>query len=380
MLLVPDLLPTNGKHTAAVSGKNSFPLVIAGAGPAGLSAAITVAQRGLLVCLLEPSIVPAEKTGEVVSPGIEPLLERLEMQVVFQNNDHLPCYGFRFRWGNETPAEKLFITDRRGNGWQLDRPLFEKQLRERALALGVDIRLGQRIRQVQRIANGWEIETEGENAASSLQSAFLADATGRSGTIARRVGAKRMQFDKLIGVSGMFQLKPGVVFKHYTQVEATANGWWYAVEIPGNRLRAVYMTDADLLDKSMQQSEKFQAHFEQTMTAKETFSSREKICGEPVTVSASTSALEIPYGDAWLALGDAAYAFDPVSSYGISSALGSGFYAGNAIADALNGNPDALPAYRYVMENTFQQYLEMWREQYRYEQRWPESEFWKRRH
>ena len=81
-----------------------------------------------------------------------------------------------------------------------------------------------------------------------------------------------------------------------------------------------------------------------------------------------------------MAVGDAAFAYDPISSYGISSALGSGYYAGNAIADYLRGYKEAQLAYRMVTERAFFQYLHMLRHQYLQEQRWLNSPFWNRRH
>jgi flavin-dependent dehydrogenase len=70
-----------------------------------------------------------------------------------------------------------------------------------------------------------------------------------------------------------------------------------------------------------------------------------------------TSRLDVPYGDYWIAVGDAAFSFDPISSYGITSALGSGFYAGHALASQLLKEEDAMTTYRYVLENTFEVYL-----------------------
>ncbi|MGB0176435.1 MAG: hypothetical protein ACPF9D_04660 [Owenweeksia sp.] len=57
-------------------------------------------------------------------------------------------------------------------------------------------------------------------------------------------------------------------------------------------------------------------------------------------------------------MGDAAYAYDPISSFGITSALAGGYYGGHALADTLGGRTDALKVYRYVMENAFNGYLE----------------------
>jgi hypothetical protein len=99
----------------------------------------------------------------------------------------------------------------------------------------------------------------------------------------------------------------------------------------------------------------------------------------PITLTASTSYLTQRHGESWLAVGDAAFAYDPLSSYGITSALESGYYAGHAIADTLVGTEDALTAYDYLLCEAFTAYKEMHTHQYQLEKRWPEEEFWKRR-
>ena len=49
-------------------------------------------------------------------------------------------------------------------------------------------------------------------------------------------------------------------------------------------------------------------------------------------VAADSSCLEVVEGDGWCAVGDAAAAYDPLSSQGITTALASGAWAGQAIA------------------------------------------------
>jgi len=94
---------------------------------------------------------------------------------------------------------------------------------------------------------------------------------------------------------------------------------------------------------------------------------------------AGTSCLSTPYSDNWIAVGDAAYAYDPISSYGITSALASGFYAGQALASTLSGKSDAMPTYRYIVENAFKAYMQRLMNHYALENRWSNSPFWKNR-
>jgi flavin-dependent dehydrogenase len=94
---------------------------------------------------------------------------------------------------------------------------------------------------------------------------------------------------------------------------------------------------------------------------------------------AETSRLDAIAGDGWLALGDAAAAYDPLSSHGIGSAMGSGFYGGNAIADLLAGRPEARLAYLDLMQTAYGACLDLQKRHYAAEGRWPEAPFWSRR-
>jgi flavin-dependent dehydrogenase len=102
--------------------------------------------------------------------------------------------------------------------------------------------------------------------------------------------------------------------------------------------------------------------------------------GVPRIQQANSSRLDAVAGDGWVAVGDAVAAFDPLSSYGISSAMGSGFYAASAIVDHLSGSRDALPTYQKLIDDAYTQYLLMHYDYYSLEQRWPEELFWQRRH
>jgi flavin-dependent dehydrogenase len=86
-------------------------------------------------------------------------------------------------------------------------------------------------------------------------------------------------------------------------------------------------------------------------------------------------------GDDWLAVGDAASRFDPLSSQGIVKALRSGIFASYAIGDLLlNGDKSGLRRYQRFVAEEFKSYAQTRLKYYRQEQRWPNSEFWRRRH
>jgi len=84
-------------------------------------------------------------------------------------------------------------------------------------------------------------------------------------------------------------------------------------------------------------------------------------------------------GNNWLAAGDAAMAFDPLSSQGIYHALNSGLLAARAIQDSQFGHQTALEEYSRETPRRFDKYLSMRAIYYGRERRWSSSAFWQRR-
>jgi 2-polyprenyl-6-methoxyphenol hydroxylase-like FAD-dependent oxidoreductase len=100
----------------------------------------------------------------------------------------------------------------------------------------------------------------------------------------------------------------------------------------------------------------------------------------PLAASAAPSfRLDPAVGDGWLAVGDAASAFDPISSQGIYKALADGIEAAGAIAAALDGRTGALQDYQSMVADRFAAYWRTRDEFYRMEQRWSAAPFWRKR-
>jgi 2-polyprenyl-6-methoxyphenol hydroxylase-like FAD-dependent oxidoreductase len=85
-------------------------------------------------------------------------------------------------------------------------------------------------------------------------------------------------------------------------------------------------------------------------------------------------------GDGWVAAGEAAAAYDPLSSHGIGSALAGGRQAAAALAAALEGDSGALTAYAERLRAGYARYLWLRHAFHADERRWPAAPFWARRH
>jgi flavin-dependent dehydrogenase len=82
-------------------------------------------------------------------------------------------------------------------------------------------------------------------------------------------------------------------------------------------------------------------------------------------------------GRGWIACGDAAMAFDPLSSQGIFNALYTGMKAGGAVSSAIGGDNSLLAAYGSRLSQIRAAYLQHRSQIYSSERRWPDAPFWK---
>ena len=164
-------------------------------------------------------------------------------------------------------------------------------------------------------------------------------------------------------------------------LEAFESGWWYATALPGGLAVATCMTDADALPHARGQLGAFWR--DSLRHAPRTAEWIGQGGTETVvrTVAADTSRLESVSGPGWVAVGDAAASYDPLSSRGIFMALTTGVAAAAMIALVLrHDRPGALKAYSDWLRSDFSRYLDQRRGYYAaVAARWPASSFWTRR-
>jgi flavin-dependent dehydrogenase len=99
-----------------------------------------------------------------------------------------------------------------------------------------------------------------------------------------------------------------------------------------------------------------------------------------VACDAPSARLDRARGPGWLAVGDAASSFDPISAQGIHKALADALLAADAIAVWLGrGDARALDRYAAGVASRFDDYLQNRAYLYSLERRWVDAPFWARR-
>jgi flavin-dependent dehydrogenase len=362
---------------AVAKDNRHFPVIIIGGGPAGLATSLTLSARRVHHCLADANALPVPKPGEAIPPNARPLLRQLGIHHLLNDNRHLPYYGNKACWGDDSLRQEEFITEVHGHGYLLDRLLFEAQLRELSASPYCTPRWGHKLRSVKEVDSLTTVQLESREESLQLQCEYVVDATGRKASVCRHLGVQKTTLDDQFALA--VRVLQRTTMEQQIHIEAVSNGWWYAAPVDSAVINLMFFTSKAIIPPKAGLGEFLEQQLRQTAHLQHMIKNSDLSAADISMAPAGTSCLDIPYGENWLAVGDAAYAYDPISSYGITSGLGAGYYAGHALADTLAAKEGAFDVYRYLMENAFQAYLEKLEWHYALEQRWPESEYWRKR-
>lgn len=358
------------------AGAAVYDVAVAGGGPAGAAAALALLRTRpeLRVAVIEASAFEGWRAGETLAPGGRELLAGLGCWERVRGTA-LACHGTRAVWGGDEPYDNEFVFSARGCGWHLDRVAFDAALLETARAAGAAVFLRARIGASARLPGGsWRLAVE--NGPDVLVARLVIDATGRTASFATRHGARALVDDALAGVAVTWHEAAGDAT---TLVEACEDGWWYSALLPGGRGIAVWMSDTDLIRAGgMREDARWTAALEATRETRRRFA-QARPAWPPQVRSARSQRLAPVCGEGWIAAGDAACAFDPLSSAGILKALRSGKLAAFAALDALAGDAAGPARYARLVEAEYRAYLGARQAFYAQERRWPQAAFWARR-
>ena len=357
-----------------------FSVIILGGGPAGAATALALLKHGYSVLIIERSEYEDWRVGETLPPHVQKPLSSLGIWDSFLQGGHLPSPAIHAAWGSSHLYETHFIFNPYGSGWHLDRKRFDAMLALTAEDAGATLLRGARVTTASYDTHGWHLLIHDGETPLLLEAQFLVDATGRSSWLARSLGRKRISYDTMIGLVGVLRPQTSrISIDPVLQLEASEEGWWYSTPVPGGSLVVTYITDRDYLTRSGLRHAHFWLSKLECAIHTVARSRGFQIEGDVHVRSANTYRLARPAGNGWIAVGDAASTYDPLSAEGVSKALRSGLSAAQTIHNYLIGSSEVLDEYVVGIAKEFEDYLAQRVQYYRREARWPASLFWSRR-
>jgi flavin-dependent dehydrogenase len=358
-------------------------VLIVGAGVAGAAAASVLAERHS-VTLIDQNPSPQGCRGEILPGVARLLLQRLDLLREFEADRHQPSLGAASIWGSRQMTRRDCFADPYGPGWHLDRPRFDAMCRKRAADRGANLIAPVRTLSLSREparSRRWSARFRASGVEQTFRFRFLIDATGRRTLLSGRLPATPIAVeDRLVVRLAHAQKCPGPTsVDHFTLVEAVSEGWWYLTSLPdGNRVLG-FFTDSDLPAARITRD---RVGFANQLTKSQQiaqFVTPEDLIGPIVCAPARSQRSPKPCGDDWCATGDAAMAFDPLSSQGISNALYTGILAAEAAAARLAGAAAASERYIARLDAMWNRYRNYLASCYRMERRFSREAFWQRR-
>jgi flavin-dependent dehydrogenase len=351
-------------------------VLIVGAGPAASATAIACRRRGLSVQLVGLDENEKRRMGESLLGAARSALHELGLSIEERGDLYRPSYLLRSAWAGEV-LERSSMQQRYGADLHLDRARFDAWLLECARDAGAEALRPARVigAGFDRARAQWRVRVTSPGGSRELFTRYLVDATGRSAWLSRTLGATRQHVDHLVGVVRWFREPPS---EPLVLVEASEHGWWYSAPIPNRELVVLFTTDAATPAGRALRSEVWDACLAGAPWTRARLDAASAL--DPARGYAVSPAItQRSHGDPWLAVGDAAVAFDPLSGTGLCFALRSALEAAEALVRDQRGDAHALRAYRAGCQRVFQQHLAERAEVYASETRWPRSAFWSQR-
>jgi flavin-dependent dehydrogenase len=359
---------------------SAYSVLILGGGPAGLAAALELARRHIGALVIERSAYDDIRIGEHLTPPAVLQLRALDSAPSLPLDSYFASPGVEAYWGSDTPHHMDYFLHPAQQGLNLPRPQFDADLARSCELAGATILRSASLGRATRRNTVWHVEINHNGENKQIVAPIIVDATGRAATFSRRQGAKVCPHDRQIAVVRVETHAEREITNRRSVVEAVDAGWWYRAPIGATKSLSMFVTDDDLVPRGQVKLYQWWLdHFTRTAHLSEGLPCVDN-SGTLMTRSARSQQLDVMSGDGWLAVGDAAMAFDPLASQGIAKALDHGRRAAVAILSYLAGEGSSLERFASELQHEYVAYRKTRADYYYLEMRWTQSPFWKRRH
>ncbi|QIO54605.1 hypothetical protein HA461_25800 (plasmid) [Rhizobium leguminosarum bv. trifolii] len=299
---------------------------VVGAGPAGVAAALRLVDIGRDVCILARAPSGENRRWESLTPGALRILNALGLGAALAHAQYQLSHVATVNWGGAVNR-----ADHAAANVLIDRAFFDACLIDAARRRGVRVLAPAAAGRPQHIGNGWQVPITAREAITSVHATHIIDASGRKAL----TGGRRGRLSPVtLALCAHWRGRPEE--HNVTRIEAAADSWlWSASFADGIRYATVFVDPRKLRVSGDTPTETFLAAV-----------SGSSLCWDGALAStvtacdaSATCITRAPSMDGIIAVGEAAFSLDPLSSQGIQRALVDGQQAA-IVVNTLIAHPE----------------------------------------
>jgi len=354
---------------------NDTEVIIAGGGIAGLTLSLLLEKKGIdHVVISRKGKANSFALAETLPPSALPLLGKLGLLELFESTAIQKTYGYHSLWGsNAVTDHNFYFHNPFKHGLKINKAAIISHLEhqqkrhikyyEKSFAVVSDI-------------NGVTTAFDDGALTKSIKAKLIVDATGRNRAVLGHLNIPATNYDALMAFSCHVPRVKHSALTHNVYIETFEEGWGIVSALSETEnVMTLFTTKKNPVQPQLKDYENWATLLSGTTYLKDflTESKDIKVKGSKANSSKAVALA----GDNWLAVGDAAISFDPLSSHGITNALYTAHLAATTIEKHIKqGDHTALKAYDKLLAAIFEQYLQTKGQLYNNEKRWPVSSFW----
>lgn len=347
------------------------PIIIVGKGISGLILSILLKRQGVdHLILARPEKTGPPALGETLPPTTVVLLERLRMRSLFEACAQ-KTRGYHSLWGSNHLQHTSFAHQKPFNyGLKLNKGALLKQLEAEVADQICHV---DRVKECHFTGDNVAIDTLIENKSVKFITPLVVDGTGRARAVLKQLEVTIHEFDQTLAFSCLLESPFPADLPHGILTETFELGWGIASSLNNRETVVTLYTEKELVaGLDLTHFESWQEILASTSRLRHFLQRAPQ--GPIKGYKANSSLAGQMAGGHWLAVGDAAMAFDPLSSHGISNAI----FTASLACETINRphqNPEVRALYAQRLTKTFYEYLQYRSYLYSMEKRWP-TEFW----
>ena len=304
--------------------------VVVGGGPAGCTFAILAARAGASVVLVERDDYLERRPGEYLAGRIRASLDELRVSTDDARTISVASPGILSLWNGGAPLPKPYSASGQLDALCVCRHRFDALLFRSALDAGANVVSRAALGNLSRRRGGWHVSIrELDGSSFDVHSRSVVDASGRNAIFARGQEARRIHRGDMIAIVGW--LKPGgrpIRPRAMLTVESCSVGWWSLSSGADEALVATLYTSSNMIKTAGVAYDMWWAHaLGKTRSVAGTLRNVGAMLVKTAVYAAFPSRLSKMFGDGWIAIGDAAVAFDPVAGQGVARPIDTAFRA-----------------------------------------------------